>query len=224
MLEQGGDGAAHWASAACREFDAQLSDYLEGSGRPAVVAHAAQCAFCGAILTDVLLVRSASAELVEEEPSARVWANVRATLVAEGLIRPAQHRGRWSDWLLSPVPAAAAAALVLLSVFAVRVWVHQHHPAARRVIILAELVDPALVDNVHAMEAAFHSRSGALNPALKQAYEEDLASLDDEIRECNETLAREPEDNLSREYLVSAYTEKARVLESALELGDTDGR
>lgn len=222
MQEQGGNGAAHWASAACRDFDAQLSDYLEGGDRPGVVSHAAECAFCGAVLSDMLMVRSASAELADDEPSPRVWANVRAALVAEGLIRPPRERRRWTEWLLRPVPAAALTALILLSAFAIRPVLHRHH---RTAVDFAELVvGHDVIQNVSQMETAFREQSADLNPTIKRAYEEDLASLNGEIKECNDTLARQPDDSLSREYLVSAYTEKARVLESALELGDGDGR
>ncbi len=225
MQEQGGNGAAHWASAACRDFDAQLSDYLEGGDRSAVAMHAAECAFCGTILSDLLLVRSASTELEEDEPPARVWANVRATLVAEGLIRSPRERRRWVEWLLSPIPAAAVTAFVLLSVFTTRNLLHRYHQlAAQKVVRLAVDVDPGLQQSVSEMEAAFRAHSAHLNPTIKRAYEEDLESLNGEIKECHDTLARQPDDNLSREYLVSAYTEKARVLESALELGDGDGR
>lgn len=217
MQKQGGNGAPHGASAACLEFDAQLSDYLEGEDRPAVANHAADCEFCAVVLSDLLLVRSASAGLTDEEPPARVWANVRATLVAEGLIHPPRERRRWAEWFLRPIPAAALTAVVLLSVFFLRAWLHQN----RQTIAV---VDPALVQSVAAMETAFHSHSASLNPTIRRAYEEDLASLDNEIKECSATLARQPGDNLSHEYLDSAYTEKARVLESALELGDSDAR
>jgi len=222
MLQQGGNGAAHRATAACRDFDAQLSDYLEGQDRPAVATHAAECEFCGATLADLLMVRSASAELAEEEPSARVWANVRATLVAEGLIHPPRQRRPWLEWLLTPAPAAALTALVLLSVFAARSAIHRYHRAA---VDVAEIVvGRELMQNVSQMEVAFRAQSARLNPTIERAYEEDLASLDGEIKECQDTLAQQPDDTLSREYLASAYTEKARVLESALELGDSDGR
>jgi hypothetical protein len=222
MQEQGGNGATHRIRAACQDFDAQLSDYLEGADRPAVVSHAAECEFCGPILTDFLLVRSATGELADLEPPGRVWANVRATLVAEGLIREPRRIPPWRQWLLRPVPAAALAGLLLLSMFSVRAWVRQSQRARKTVTEVANIIDPNLIRNVSQMELAFRARSGSLNPAVKRAYEQDLDSLNGEIKECNDTLAQQPDDGFSREYLTTAYTEKARVLESALELGDND--
>jgi len=222
MLQEGGNGAAHGATAACRDFDAQLSDYLEGQERPAVTTHAAECEFCGAVLADLLLVRSASTELAENEPPARVWANVRAALVAEGLIHPPRQRRPWLEWLLTPAPAAALTALVLLSMFTARSLVHRYHRTA--VDVADVVVGRDVMQNVSQMEVAFRAQSARLNPTIERAYEDDLASLDSEIKECQDTLARQPGDSLSREYLASAYSEKARVLESALELGDSDVR
>ncbi|HEV2424739.1 MAG TPA: hypothetical protein VGZ29_07925 [Terriglobia bacterium] len=226
MLQQGGNGAAQRAAAACRSFDAQLSDYLEGADRPEVTTHAADCEFCGAFLADLLLARSACGELPEaalvEEPPARIWANVRATLVAEGLIHPPGRQRAWLEWLLTPAPAAALTAVILLSLFAARSLVHEHRQAVKDVAEL--VVGRDVIANVSQMEAAFRAQSARLNPTIERAYEEDLASLDGEIKECKDTLARQPEDDLSREYLASAYTQKARVLESALELGDSDAR
>jgi len=53
---------------ACRLFDAQVADYLEGGDRPAVIAHAGECAFCSVILADLRAVISESAALGFEEP------------------------------------------------------------------------------------------------------------------------------------------------------------
>lgn len=216
MQEQGGNGAARWPSAGCREFDAQLSDYLEGADRPAVATHAADCDFCGAILADLALMRSASMELGNEEPPARVWTNVRAALAAEGLIHAARNPWRRAMWLLRPAPALGLAAIVLLGVMALRTSARRHSSAGTQV---AEAVDPVLVQSVSQMESAFRAHSAQFSPTVEQAYEADLVSLDGEIKECNDTLDRQPGDTLSREYLASAYTEKARVLESALESG-----
>lgn len=222
MQDHRDNGESSWANDACRNFDAQLRDYLEGEGGPAVPAHAAECVFCGAVLADVLLVRSASRELDGEDPPPRVWARVKTALVEEGLIRPRRERRRWLEWFLRPIPAAAFTAALLLSVFVVRSWIHSHHQAAMTAVTV--FVDPNFAKSVSEMETAFRAQSVNLNPSIKLAYERDLESLNSEISECNTSLVHQPDDALSREYLNSAYTEKARVLESALELGDSDGR
>jgi len=69
---------------ACRQFDAELETYLEGEARPLVVAHARECASCGALLADLQSIKQTARELPQEEPSPAVWATLRASLKAEG--------------------------------------------------------------------------------------------------------------------------------------------
>src|SRR5947199_150511 len=107
-------------SEACRLFDAQVADYLEGEDRPVVLAHAKECAFCGVLLADLqgLMVQSQEMPLVD--PPARVWANIRATLAAEGVLR--EQGTLWERWFSrltlfgSPAAVGALAALVVLAV------------------------------------------------------------------------------------------------------------
>lgn len=222
MEERGGNGKVTWASEACRQFDTDLEAYLEGEIRPNVGAHAAECAFCGTLLADLQMICTASAEPEPVEPPARLWANVRAALVEEGLIRPPRLQGWW-QWALRPAPMAAFAAMLIagmLFLWSYGPFRHEVHVAHRAVA----LVDPSLTASVDNMERAFRARSVSLDPNVQVAYEKGLSSLDKEIQECNDSLSQQPDDMLAREYLASAYTEKARVLASALELGDGHDR
>ena len=74
------------AIAACSRFDDELEAFLEGEARPFIMAHAQDCASCGALLADLQAIRKAARELPLEAPSPAVWANVRARLAAEGAI------------------------------------------------------------------------------------------------------------------------------------------
>jgi hypothetical protein len=218
------EGIIRWPSEACRRFDLQLQSYLEGDDRPELKAHAAACEYCAAVLADLALLRTAAGELEPEEPPARIWANVRAALRQEGLIRPGCNwRRAWVRWLWSPIPAAALAAFLVLAFVSVRSRTKSHpNPPLQTIANVA--VDPSVETTVAAMERAFQVQSAALDPSIRLAYDKGLASLDGEIRECQASLARQPNDSLTREYLASAYTEKAEVLASALELGDNNVR
>src|SRR5579859_8274952 len=111
MPEQGLGGIPLYPTEACRRFDVRLADYLEGQDDPEITGHAAECGFCAAMLGDLLLVRAAAGEIGNDEPPARLWANVRSRLAEEGLIRPARPAG-W-EWFLRPAPAAVFAAVLL---------------------------------------------------------------------------------------------------------------
>jgi hypothetical protein len=78
----------------------------------------------------------------------------------------------------------------------------------------------ALEQVVHELEETFRAREGSLAPDLKATYENSLISLDASIRECSDSLQREPDNSLAHEYLLAAYSQKAEVLSSALELDE----
>jgi hypothetical protein len=217
MPEHGGGGIPLYPTEACRCFDALLPDYLDGQDRPDVADHAADCAYCAALLADLLMVRAGAGEIGEEDPPARLWANVRATLLEEGLIRPARRQRAWLDWFLRPVSAASFAALLLVGFLSLRFW-SSSHPKS-----FSEAEDPQLrasVAEVAEMERAFNDSSSTLDPSIKAAYQQGLNTLNSEIDECRSSLSRQPDDGVAREYLASAYNEKAAVLASALEAGD----
>src|SRR5579863_1333274 len=209
MSQQGVGGIPLYPTEACQRFDQLLPDYLEGQNHPDVIAHAADCAFCGAVLADLLLVRAEAGEIGGEEPPARLWANVRARLVEEGLIRPSGSRPAWLDWFLRPVPAASFAALLLCGFLTLRSLGYLHHAHSSS---FADIVDPRLEESVGEMERAFHDQSSSLDPSVRTAYEQGLKALNSEIDECRASLSHQPDDGLAREYLVSAVNEKAAVL------------
>jgi hypothetical protein len=78
----------------------------------------------------------------------------------------------------------------------------------------------ALERVVHELEETFRAREGSLAPDLKATYENSLISLDASIRECSDSLEREPDNSLAHEYLLAAYSQKAEVLSSALEFDE----
>ena len=203
-------------SAACLRFETDLAAYLEGEDRTAVAAHAAECPFCGAMLADLEVIRSAVAELPLEEPPARLWAHVRSALVEEGVIRSTRRpRWSWPEWILHPLPVATLAGLVLVGFLSLGRGVKWSGTHGSNLA-----VDPGVQQSVGEMEGAFRTRAAALDPVIEAVLRKDLDSLDNQIRECQASLEDRPGDGLAREYLAAAYTEKAQILASALDLGD----
>lgn len=217
--------------AACRQFDLDLPAYLEGEDRPGVAAHARQCPYCGVLLADAEQLSFASHHLPIEEPPARVWANIRAKLSSEGVIRE-QVKG-WHRWLphfvLQPasVPAGALACLTILSVFlmgpagnsGLRQAADWFAPGSTTPIAAASVfgMDNDLLQTLRQMEESYRAHEVALDPGLKSTYRQSLKSLDDCIRECLKHCQRQPTDTLAHEYLLNAYRLKAQVLASALQ-------
>lgn len=219
------------ARASCRAFDFQLEAYLEGELRPEVVAHARECPYCGVLLADLEQIRFASHHLPQEEPPARLWANVRATLAAENhLHNPADVWKSWLPrflWHPGFAPVAVVAGLVLAVTVLLGPQSPQNRPSeavsmnSKAPLATAFLpgADARLVETLREMEAAYAAREATLDPSLKATYRESLASLDESIRECMLHCQREPGNTLAREYLANAYQLKAQVLATALEFG-----
>jgi hypothetical protein len=78
----------------------------------------------------------------------------------------------------------------------------------------------ALERVVDELEETFRAREASLAPDLKATYDNSLISLDTSIRECSDSLEREPGNSLAHEYLLAAYSQKAEVLSSALEFAE----
>jgi hypothetical protein len=222
------------ARAACRQFDLELPAYLEGEDRPAVPAHARECVYCSVLLADLEQAVFASHHLPIDEPPARVWANIRARLASEGLIR--EQVSGWGRWLqhqvLRPASASAGAlaCLTILSVFLLSPadsglkkasgWLS---PGTTPAVATASVLgtDTELLKTLRQMEESYQALEATLDPNLKATYRQSLGTLDDCIRECVTHCQRQPTDTLAREYLLNAYRAKAQVLASALQF---DGR
>jgi hypothetical protein len=223
--------------AACRNFEAGLSAYLDGESRPEVPGHAGECRFCSVLLSDLQQLVTASAALPDEDPPARLWANIRVALESEGVFKaPA---GFWERWLPSleflrrPAPVAVLGGLALLSLLLVTPSdvsdsgfgaflprMSSQVPGMTPKVQLARAgveVDGNLQQTVQELQAIYRSRALSFRPAVSAAYEQGLRSLDLSIEECQDSVRREPANGLAREYLLSAYEQKAEVLQSALE-------
>ena len=215
----------------CQAFDLHLASYLEGEDRPEVARHARECRYCGVVLADLEQLRVTSAAQPLPEPPARLWANIRARLEDEGVIRA--RESFWQRWFPSPrlAPEArpvgallALATLALVLIASTRSF-ETSRPSDKLAqggtVITAGItvpgLTPALAETVGQMEAAFRAQEDTFEPAVKATYKKSLEALDTSIRETMGACERDPGDQLAQQYLVNAYQTKAEVLASALE-------
>ena len=217
--------------AQCRQFDQDLSACLEGVETPAVLKHARECSSCAVILADLEQIRFASRHLPLEEPPARVWANIRARLADEGILR--EQVPAWQRWLhrlpLLPesVPVGALAGLAILALALMNSpqgienkGLLTSEPADQQVLTAGFLpvdIDSSMARTLQDMQTAYLGREESIEPGMRETYRKSLASLDASIDECLKHCRRDPHDSLARQYLTHAYQSKAEVLASALE-------
>jgi len=219
-----------YRTAECDRFELELEAYMEGENMPSVPAHLRECVFCKVVFEDLIALRTAARELPLEEPSPVVWANIRAQLSAEGAF--AEKSGVWSwlwqlDFLRRPVPVAAYACMLALGCWLTAPRNNTQlesaaSPAASagESTVVRSMAWSGLEKAVRELEEAFKAREATLAPDVKATYEHSLNSLDASIRECNDSLQREPGNSLAHEYLLAAYSQKAEVLSSALEIDE----
>ena len=223
----------HDRSAACFRLELELQNYMEGENKPFVLAHTRECAFCRVLVEDLEGLRVAAGALPLEGPSPVVWSNIRAQLAAEGLFAEKASLWNWFsrlDFLRRPIPVAAFMGMLVLGCLltAPRKYPVQDlnstlpAPAgrteARSMGFTAD--GQALERAVRELEEAYRAREGSLAPDVKATYQNSLNSLDTSIRECSDSLQREPGDSMAHEYLLAAYSQKAEVLSSALDLDE----
>jgi hypothetical protein len=222
------DGGHYGKTAACDQFHAELNAFLEGESKPFVTAHARECLFCGPVLADLEQIRVAAQALPLEEPSAAVWANIRAQLARDGFFRePGSQRG-WLERLHlwpHPAPLGALASLVALGVFLTVLPSHLPSPLgtsgssqmATAVSSLGSGQEADLTRVIQGLEKTYQANAKYLAPDVKATYDKGLESLNASIRESLASLRSEPDNTLAHEYLMDAYSRKAEVLASALE-------
>ncbi len=214
----------------CEAFHNNLSAYLDGEERPEVSRHARECAYCKVVLADFEQIHLASSELPLPEPPARLWANIRSTLEAEGVIRP--QLTFWQRWFpvphLAPEARPVGALLAIATLAIVLIGSTQtFQPSISPAIMppgtnvdtagIAPELTPALKETVHQMEEAFRAEESTYEPAMMATYKKSLDALDVTIAETKGQCERDPADQLAKHYLVNAYEMKAEVLASALE-------
>jgi len=208
-------------SDACRAFYTALSAYLEGEKTPAVARHAAECAFCGVALRDLELTITEAGRLELEDPPPRVWANIRATLTAEGVIH--ELPSPWTGWLrhfefLHPAPVAAMAGVIFLGVLLLGGPRVNSRTQADRSLHATEEADLFQTqEQVRLLERSYREQEAAIAPEVKADFRKSLESLDSSIQEAEHSIEQGPDSSLAREYLQGAYIRKAEVLSSALE-------
>jgi len=223
----------HDRSAACYRFELELQAYMEGENTPFALAHSRECAFCKVVMEDLEALRAAARELPLQEPSPAVWSSIRAQLAMEGAFAEKASVWNWFsqvDFFRRPIPVATFACMVILGCLltAPRNYLVQDStsaptaPAGRTAVrSMGFLGDSEALERVvRELEETFRAREGSLAPDVKATYENSLLSLDASIRECSDSLQREPGNSLAHEYLLAAYSQKAEVLSSALEFDE----
>lgn len=204
----------------CIELQRSLSE-IDNLSSAEQQDHLKSCDACSALAEELAFIISSAPSLLEaNEPSPRVWNCIEAALRKEGLIRPQRaahslippYGARWG-WARWAVPAAAA--LLIL----VGVYVNQHSlvrqlandaatatPRLRSEVSVAGLNDDELLQEI----------SGQ-TPAMQAQYQDHLRRANEYIRDAQEVVTANPNDEEARRSLMEAYQQKSMLFEMAMD-------
>ena len=208
----------------CEQFVEFASDWLEGERSSEALAHRSACARCNSLIADLEAIQAAAPALRQgvPEPSERVWLAVRAALETEGILRPQQ-----SLWLRlrALVPAAPRPALAgsfaALAVAAVLLFCTggADRPALDNQI--QRFATPA-VDRGFSPEIDVNKTLWSVHthdPAIAASYRQNMAIVDNIITVCKKRVEEDPQNDVARDYLMSAYQQKADLIADIMDRG-----
>jgi hypothetical protein len=208
----------------CQEFEAVLEQAIDQPMPAEATAHLAQCGDCRALANDLETITAMARELSvpDEEPPARVWTQLRAQLVQEGIIRTPelQHAAEQeSGWLAGvlgfmrrPVMVAAyAAVMVLVAGYA---W-----QRGRVIDEPSQFPQSAVTtqNNLNKLETQTMADLQTIDPESNVKLRRDLKIVNDFIAVCEKAVREEPKDETARQYLYGAYQQKSQLLTAATE-------
>ena len=206
----------------CQEFEAVLEQAGEQPMPAEASAHLAECGSCRSMAADLETITMMARELSvpDEEPPARVWAQLRAQLESEGIIRTpefqaaAEQKAGWFAgvlaWMRRPALVATYAALMVLA--AGLAWQH-----------FANVDEPFpssavnTQNNLNKLEAQTMGDLQTIDPEANAALRRDLEIVNDFIAVCEKAVREEPKDETARQYLYGAYQQKSQLLAAATE-------
>lgn len=196
--------------------------------------HVAQCPSCTALIEDFAAIITAATQIpAEVEPPARIWASIETQLVAEGIIRqpasspafPSQKTSFWHDFgrLLRgrTLATAAVAALVIVAAIVQFRPTTSREPAAIPPTQSGPFAETATtLDQEEQSLGPIQNAStlGAVS-TVDTSLRENLVTVNAFIKECQKRLNEDPNDAMARDYLSTAYQQKAEILAAMMERG-----
>jgi hypothetical protein len=211
----------------CIEMQSKISDWVDGGpAEGELESHLEVCRACAAFHEDILALKQSSGALGFVEPPGRLWANLKMQLVAEGLIKtPGEKQRFWQRLfpaLLIPglKPAFGGAILALLFSTTVFYFYMQRGSQEVKVSSEAQVFQELQQAELHYQKAieAFSEVSKkkieTLDPAMAQILNDNLATMDYYVKECQDAVKNSPDNPLVHRYLLTAYQKKIEIMQS----------
>jgi len=202
----------------CAEFQEILPEIIDREAAGEHAAHLQTCTSCSELVSDLKAISEEAMRLGPTgEPSPRVWANIQRALEEEGLIRPERQPGvalvpkpRRSSPFRWLVPATAALALV----GAVMVY-NARQPSKGQPFDLAKTTSKP-PEPRPAADIDDEQLLAEVAAPMRAEYASGLKSVNQSIRDAQQDLDQNPEDDDARHFLMDAYEQRETVYELAM--------
>jgi hypothetical protein len=208
----------------CAEFQRELPEFMEEGGNAASQAHLNDCRDCSGLVSSLeAIIREAKELQTSEEPSPRVWNSIEIILRQEKLIRDPQTSGHRSilpslrqHWgALAWLVPTAAALLV-----GVGILLYQQRPDNGRGAAVAKTAGPAAGASIQTADVSDEQllqEVSARAPMMRAAYESNLRDVNNYIRDAQDSVNADPNDEEAQQALMDAYGQKSMIYEMALD-------
>src|SRR5262249_52021626 len=222
----------------CKDFEQVIEESGLVQLSEVARAHAAECPSCTALVEDFAAIVTAASQIpAEADPPARVWVAIQAQLEAEGIIRQpkivilAETPAWWKSFgtmirgrIL--VTAGVAVLVLIAGVYKMR-QPSVGGPAQAR---LDQTGTVSVPEPFEQTGTTLDQEERSLGPMqtvstlggtanVDTALRENLATVNAFITECRKRLQEDPNDPMAREYLSTAYQQKAEILAAMMERG-----
>lgn len=212
----------------CEEFRRLSADWLEGERNSSATSHISSCAPCRALIADLEAIRGTATLLSENEPPTHLWLSIRAQLERENLIR-SPRPSRHFSWLEFAAfrPALAGAYLALIIAAAVvfstaGVQSNNNGVAEQQAIWLQHaqtVITPVAAELSSAETKTVPVLQGPGND-VTTTLNHNLAIVDNMISMCEKSVREDPQSEMTRDYLYTAYQQKADLLATMAETAE----
>jgi len=212
----------------CEKFWELSEQWMDGDRHPEAVSHAGACTRCRALIADLESIHRAGAALaVEEEKSpGHIWLAIRTQLEKEGLIR--SRRTGWSERFAAfgafrPALAGAYLSLIIAGSVVLGWQSNTNHRLQDEALWLRHTqatMAPIEAGFTTAKKASV-SEMKAQDPDVTATLNRNLAIVDNMISMCEKSVREDPQNEMTRDYLYTAYQQKADLL---VTMADSEGR
>lgn len=215
------------AAMRCEEFQRLSGDWLEGDRHPAAASHISSCVSCRALVADLEAIRGAAALFPEEEPPKHLWLSIRSQLERENLIRsPRPARFAWFAFpAFRPALAGAYLAVIIAGALALGIFNLPVNTSTRDEQAVWLQRDQVTITPVAAELSTAETKAlpnfQAQGNDVTATLNHNLAIVDNMISMCEKSVREDPQNEMTRDYLYTAYQQKADLLAT---MAETAGR